>query len=333
MVRAISHSEVDALLGCQVRHAFAYTGRLTAGTALSPRTSAPILRDGRAWGAGVASYHSVGHGTVEVLRALEEDAAEQRAAGIYDQSVFDEALTRLMAMLDHYVTVDETRVPLVEREREILVPLRARSGSGRRSPLYRLHAFLDGIHIDRDGRVWIVEFKLRGRLQSLEQIILNRQIRWYAWAWRELTGIEPAGVIVDERLNALPLPVKINKDGRPSKVQSCTPDAYLTACYDAEHEPDEDVLAAARAKVWQQRHWILLRPEELDEAGQQLASTAQLVGMMDSGELYPTRNPSPARCPGCPYRPICPDPANTDLIAALFERVPPKAHRPQLEAA
>lgn len=327
MFRAISHSETDALLSCQARHAFAYTGALTDGTTLSPRTSAPILRDGRAWGAGVASYHAEGHGTAAIYYALEGDKQEQLEAGVYDQPAFADAVNRLTLLLDHYVSTDDERLALIDRERELLVPLRSRS-SRRRSTVYRLHAFLDGIHVDAEGRSWIVEFKLRNRLQPLAQIILSRQIRWYAWGWRESTGHEVTGVIVDERLNELPKPVRVNKDGAISRVQSCTPEAYALACADAGQEPHDETLTALRSKTWQQRHRILFRPDELDEAGQQLTSTAQLVHLMDSGALYPTRNPAPQRCSWCPFQPICADPSDRDFIDALYTRKPPKRDRP-----
>lgn len=332
MFRAISHSEVDALLGCQARHAFAYTGKLTAGTTLSPRTAAPILREGRAWGAGVAALHAVGNGIGAMNVALQADQAEQMAAGVYDHRAHEDMLNKLMWMLGHYFDCDHRRIGLVERERELLVPLRSRTGRNR-STRYRLHAFLDGVHIDDQGRIWIVEFKLRGRLWSLEQIVLSRQIRWYAWAWREMTGSEPAGVIVDERLNEVPSTARYNKDGKVSKVQNCTPGAYRLACSDVDQEPDEEVLTKLESKVWQQRHWILLRPDELDEAGRQLTSTAELVSLMDSGALYPTRNPSPARCPSCPFKPICATPTDEMLIEALYLRAPAKRNRPALQEA
>lgn len=318
-------------MSCQARHAFAYTGALTNGTALSPRTSAPILRDGRAWGAGVASYHALGHGTEAILDSLLDDAGEQKDAGTFDQPTFDDAVNRLSWMLQHYVAQEPEPLFLVERERELMVPIRSRKGT-RRSTVYRLHAFLDGVHIDVDGRVWIVEFKLRGRLQNLEQILLNRQIRWYAWAWRETTGEEPAGVIVEERLNALPSPVAFNKNGAVSKVQSCDAAAYMDACAAAGHGPDDEVFDRLRAKDWQLRHRILLRSEEIDEAALQITSAAEQTHSFDSGALYPVRNPSPARCPSCPFKPICADPSDVDRVDSLYFRSVPKWARAALEA-
>lgn len=328
-MRPISHSEVDALLSCQARHAFAYTGALTSGATLRPRATAPILRDGRAWGAAVAAYHAEGHGTIALHRALQEDADEQRAEGVYDEAEFARILNHLSWMLAHYAEVAPRRLALIERERELLVPIRSRTGK-RHSTVYRLHAFLDGIHIDLAGRVWIVEFKLRGRMQSLQQITLSRQIRWYAWAWRELTGHEPAGVIVDERLNDLPAAVAFNKNGAVSKQQNCRLDDYVAACLKIEQDPDDDVVGRLRGKAWQQRHHILLRPDELDEAGEQLTSAGQLVQLLDSGALYPIRNPSPARCPGCAFRDVCADPRG-ELIDALFRREIPKRDRPPIQ--
>jgi hypothetical protein len=330
-VRTISHSEIASVLDCQAKHDFSYVGAL-AGSALKPKTTAPLLRDGRAWGAAVAAYHADGYEAAlgALVDSLEEDAEEQRTAGLYLPSEHEELRERLTEMLEHYSTLTEP-LALTRLEHELLVPIPSRTGL-RRSSAYRLLCKLDGIHVDEDGRTWIVEFKLRGQLSPFEQISLSRQTRWYAWAWQEVTGTAPAGVITEERLKAIPKPVKINQDGSPSRVQTCTPEAYLAAFEGRPKRPDEDVLAALRAKVWQHRHPVLFRPEEIEEAGRQMVSAAAQVQQFDSGALYPIRNPSVMRCPGCAFQSICGQPSDTELVDALFNRVPPKAER-NLEVA
>ncbi len=213
MSRSISHSEISTLLDCSQRHAFAYTGALTAGTALKPKQTAMPLRQGRAWGHAVASYHAAvlrtdnrveAHTTLTA--ALDEDADQQREHGLYLPDEHAELADRLGRILDHYIDTTDP-LPIDRLEHELDVPIPSRTGR-RRSNLYRLKCFLDGIHVDDDGRAWIFEAKLRGQLMSLEQISLSRQTRWYAWAHEQATGSEVAGVIVDERLNAAPTPVK-----------------------------------------------------------------------------------------------------------------------------
>lgn len=335
-IRLVSHSEAASLLDCQAKHDFAYVGRL-AGSALAPKQTPLLLREGRAWGIAVALFHSgIASRSVdelhdEVQRAvrasLEKDAEQQRAAGVYLPDEHRESEARLLEMLAHYIglTVGDP-LPITRLEHELLVAAPARTGQ-RKSSRYRFLARLDGVHEDEHGRTWIVEFKLRRQLSSFDQIVLSRQIRWYAWAWRETTGVEPTGVIVDERLNAVPSAVRINKDGRPSARQSCRPEAYVAA-----GGSDEQVLEGLRQKCWQARHPILLRPEEIDEAGQQITSVARQIQAFDAGHLYPVRNPSQMRCPSCAFREVCPTPGDTELVDALYVRKPAKRDREEMAA-
>lgn len=328
--RLISHSEIATVLDCQAKHDFSYVGAL-AGSALKPKTTPVLLREGRAWGRAVATWHETGDvglaHHVELNTALAEDAEKQQTQGVDEH---EQTVEKLRALLDHYTTTTE-RLPINRLEHELEVPIPSRTGR-RRSNTYRLSAFIDGIHTDDEGRAWIVEFKLRKQLSAFWQIALARQTRWYAWAWREQTGIEPAGIIVDERLNATPAPVKLNKDGTPSKVQTCTLDAYIDAWQHLGTQPNEDVVAQLAGREWQQRHPLILRPGELDEAGAQLVSAARLIHRLDTGLLYPIRNPSRARCPGCAFKDICPEPQDTVLVDALYERVEAKRDRKKVAA-
>lgn len=323
----ISQSEAASLLDCQAQHDFRYVGQLV-GSALTPKSTAPLLREGRAWGRAVATWHAAtgtaeeraGEAGAALFHSLHGDAEAQREAGLYVAEEHEETLARLTPMLAHYAETAEP-LALTSPEAEIDVPIPSRGGR-RRSNAYHLLCRLDGIHVDPDGRIWIVEFKLRKQLSSLAQIALSRQVRWYAWAYRERYGSEPAGVIVDERLNAVPAPVKLNQDGRPSAVQSCTLDAYTRA-----HGRDPAVLDRLRAKQWQRRERVLLRPDEFAAVGRQLVTVARMVRELESGRFFPVPNPSPMRCPGCAFRDICPNPGDVELVDALFERVPAKRDR------
>jgi hypothetical protein len=327
--RLLSHSEVSAALDCQVRHAFSYTGLLTDGDALTPKSVAPKLRAGRAWGRAVAAWHenhgpqAQEHAITAMAEALSLDEAEQREHGVFDQDEFDTLNRHLCDLLADYMATAEP-IPLSRPEHELQVPIPSRTGV-RNSTVYQLLCYLDGIHVDAEGRDWIVEFKLRGQLQPLELIAKARQLRWYAWAWRKETGRPVAGIISEERLDAVPAEVRLNQNGSLSKVQSCRPDAYVAAGGD-----DLDVLAKLEAKRWQQRHPFVLTERELDEAGKQLASAGSLIHQLDTGALYPVRNPSPMRCPGCAYRDVCTDPGDVALVDALFVRDIPKRDREEL---
>lgn len=329
--RLISHSEASALMDCQAKHDFSYVGQL-AGSALKAKSTAPQLREGGAWGAAIAAWHehagedvALEHAKAALEIRLSLDAADQQAFGTYDPDEHTRIAEHLLALIEDYTAHTEP-IPLTRPEHKLEVPIPSRTGL-RSSNRYRLVAFLDGIHTDSEGRDWIVEFKLRKQLQAFELIAKARQTRWYAWAWRRATGRSVAGVIVDQRLNAVPAAVKLNKDETPSKVQSCRPDAYFQAFGSLEGEPDAEVVAKLYAKQWSSRHRLLLTDAELEEAGKQLASVGSLVHQLDAGLLFPVRNPSPMRCPGCAFREICTDPGDTELVEALFERRPPKHER------
>lgn len=247
-----------------------------------------------------------------------------------------EQRNRLDAILDHYVQTSSLLPNLTRLEGEIDVPLPSRGGSPHPSSKYRFLALIDGYTIQLNGQQWIVEFKLRGQLQDVEQIELGRQPRWYGWALRESQGGNaPVGVLIDERLKEFPKPprlaIKSSREGtfRPShaKDQITTAEAYIAVCEDFGEEPHDDVVLHLDSRRWQQRTPILFREGELDEAGRELVSAAKLIRDLDNGELYPIRNATPANCRGCRFKKICANPEDELYVETLFERTVPKRLR------
>lgn len=332
ITRLLSVSESSTLLDCPWRHALAYTGVLTNGDALVPRDTPMLLREGRAWGRAMAVLHSStwDHTThlvdaeTAVRESIREDAAERERWGLYDPEAEAAAAELVLGALHHYYASTEL-LPLFGAETHLVMSLPARE---RHSNRYKLEAYLDGLHTDEHG-TWVVEFKWRAaRLQDYELAARQRQLRWYAWAWQEHTGRPITGVILDERLGQVPEPVRLNQDGRVSKVQSCTPEAY-----EAAGGRDADVLARLKGKTWQARRRITFREHELEQAGWELRSLARLVQLYDSGQLAPIRHAHERNCRGCRYRAVCDDPWDTELVDALYERVPPKRLREEASSA
>lgn len=245
MIRAISYTEGSTLLRCQAQWDFQYGDRL-AGSALRPKDTPVLLREGRAWGRAVATLHETGEveqAKAALATALKEDADEQRKAGAYDDETFRAMVLKLSALLVHYAATAPI-LPITRLEHEMLVRLPSRSGKGS-SNRYRLHSFFDGltIEVDSKGQPWIVEFKLRGQLSSHEQIANSRQIRYYAWSWFVETGQRVAGVIVDERLNDVPKPARWVRPKRKEEGIAVEPELAeeLGAPYsDKEREAFED---------------------------------------------------------------------------------------------
>lgn len=335
MKRLLSHSEISTAYDCQAKHSYAYTGTLTGGDALKPKRVHVNLREGRAWGAGIAAWHYTGDKSAAhaaMAKSLAADAEELTAAGFYDAQEHHATKNKLAAILEHEIGMSG-RLDMVAMEEHLRVAVR--SEGGRRSPRYDFEGYLDGV-VEEHGRVWIWEAKLRKQLSSLDQVARSPQLRRYAWAWREIHGVNPAGIILDERLNAAPSDVKLNANGSVSKVQSCTVDAYLAACLQAGQEPDEEVLAKLAAKRWGERHRVFLTELEIAQAGRELGSSARLIHQLERagerGGLDPVRNPSPMRCPGCSYREICGSEYDAELVDALFTRIRPKRFREEVAA-
>jgi hypothetical protein len=332
-MRTLSHSEVSTALDCQARWDFRY-GEQLAGSSLKEKTVVPRLSEGKAWGAAVAAFHTSlgqlqpGQEAIDAMdRSLDADVELQKAEGLYSEEAHEQMRTDLLAMLVHYTdTIEPIEMdPLTERE--LLVPIPSRGGA-RRSNRYRLLCYLDATSTSPDGSVWVEEFKLRGRLSDVRLIIRSPQIRWYAWAYWQTTGIRPAGVNVTERLRAIPKAPRVLKSGKLShaKDQLCTLDAYIAACEEHDVEPDDVTADHLSRRQWQQRVPVVFRQDELDEVGRSLISAAKLIRDLDSGDLYPLRNARPAVCSGCPYTEICDDPRSS-FVDTQFNRRPPKHER------
>lgn len=324
----ISYSEVSTALACPARHAFRYTGRLTNGETLHRKDTPSILSDGRAWGAAVAAWHAstdfdsaYAEGRAALHDAYADHAVEQDEKGApVDSHALDEAKDNLLAIFDDYTSRAEWMRGLHRLEDPLLAPI----GNG-----HGFEGFIDGYLTDDEGRAWLVEFKLRKRLQDAELISRSRQTRWYAWALRE-QGIPVVGVIVDERLKAAPQPVRRLKSGKPSHDvrQSCEPGAYIAACVQAGVETSPDCLTALRSRVWQRRTPIVYTTAELNAAGEELRGAASLIVLLNAGVLAPLRNVSQMTCSGCDFKAVCEHP-DTPVTNLEFTRAAPK-HPPTI---
>jgi hypothetical protein len=347
MKRTVSYSEVATVLDCQAKHDFSYVGQL-AGSALERREPHIRLREGRAWGRAVAALHGCplstsardryGLALPVLAEALAEDSELLKAAGVYDAEAAAELEIYMAEVLWHYAYTSEP-LELTHPELELLLPIPSRN-SARASSRYDFHAYLDGL-ARHDGYLWIVEYKLRGRLTGAAQVALGRQYRFYAWAAERTLGEEIAGVIVDERLNEVPKPprlLKPRKAGDPwlpshAKDQHCTRQAYEAACLFADVTPHPETLEALSTRKWQDRQRVIFSRSELADVELELQSASKLISQLDSGQLYPLRNPSPMRCPGCAFRDICQYPRDTELVDTQFARVPAKRDRQEAIAA
>jgi hypothetical protein len=342
--RLLSYSEIETAMSCWARHAFAYTGHLTGGRALRARTVPRVLSEGRALGAAAARWHERGNtllaalDAAEALRAsLDHDEEEMRSAGIEldlaERVSIEEHLTELLA---HYIATAEPLHTLTRIEDEVIVGIPSRTGV-HASTRYRFQCRIDGWTLDQRGP-WLVEFKLRSRLQSAQLISTSRQLRWYAWALRQATGVEPVGVIVEEIWNVIPAPARIVQAKRKGEGidgltvshavnQQTTPESYLAACEFYGVEPNGSTLEHLQGIRWHQRTPLIFRDGEISEAGRELVSAAKLIRDLDSGALHPIRHVSAMTCNGCRFNQICPAPEDELFVETQFEYTLPKRLR------
>ncbi len=340
--RLLSHTEIETAMSCWARHAFAYTGHLTEGTTLRRRAVARTLSEGRAHGRAAATWHAKGNTLLAAFDAsealyasLREDEVQMLTRGVeLGPDEWTDITEHLLGIEAHYMSVAPPLSNLTREEDRIEVPIPSRTGR-QGSTRYRFECFIDGWNVDDDQMPWLVEFKLRKRLTPLVVLQNDRQLRRMAWALRKYRGIEPVGVIVDERLNAVPKPARVLKSGKPShaKDQLTTAESYVAVCQELGDEPHPDTLDHLRAQRWQQRVPIIFRPDEIDEAGEELASAAKLIRDLDSKALAPIRHASTQTCNGCRFKEICPNPQDDLLVDTLFERTVPKRLREKEEVA
>ena len=359
MIRRLSHSEISTALTCEARHAFGYTGRLTNGEVLKRRELAPVLSNGRAWGAAVAAWHSYPEPTGLTLTNVYQpmlaklaahaalrasyaaDVSEQRDMSVWVPTA-EQVLREnwLASILDDYMNTAARMVGLHRLEEEFDLPIPSRTGK-QASSRYHFEGFIDGWLADPP---WVVEYKLRDTLTDPRIVQNDRQIRRYAWAHQQLTDMAVIGAIVDERLAAVPKPPKLvlatkkaerhyqGLDERwytvsHDKRQLCRPAEYLAACEAIGAKYHPETLEVLARRLWQFRHQVVFRRGELKEAGEELVSVAKTIRDLDSGERYPVRNTQPQICRGCRYFEACPNPHDTAYLDTLFVRRAPKRDR------
>lgn len=350
--RLISHSELLSLYDCQAKHAFAYTGHLTDGVTLVPHAPAARLRQGRAWGRAVAAFHMAdaalplsarfAAGLRAAVDSLEEDALAMRAHGFYDRAEHHDMLVRIADILWHYASTAEP-LEISDPEFELNLPIASRSGRGL-SNRYVFEGRLDGLAVD-DGRLWLVEYKMRDSLSEYEDVARDRQPRRYVWAAERQFDVRIAGIIVDERVSEAPKPARwVNAkrkgegiDGRvPSQTadQLTTSSLYAAACEEAGVDVKQETVDKLDARRWQRRHRVIFRRAEIEEAGRELVSAAQYVQLLDSGAIHPVRNAASWRCRGCQFKEICNEPGDREVLETNFDLRPPKRDRvPLLEGS
>lgn len=279
------------------------------------------------------------------------DGDEERGLqlAVYDPIEHHDMAIRIGDALWQYASTAEP-LTITDAEFRLDLPIPSRTGL-RLSNRYSFEGYLDGLAV-LDGRLWLVEYKFRDSLSHFEDVANEPQYRRYVWAAERQLGVPIAGILVDERLSFAPKParwVKAKRKGEGvgpldekgygrtashAKDQLTTEALYREVCEESGEPVNEETAAALRARHWQKRHKLMFRRRELDDAGLDLVSAAQMIGQLDSDALPAVRNRSSWRCRGCWFKSICNDPTDLEVVEANFDlREPKRLRTPLLEGS
>lgn len=304
--RYVSHEELRSLFNCEAQWDFRYGDRL-AGDSLTPLTPVDKLVSGSIWDQLVKRYnrHGIYPDTRESMQAL------------YGGPIELDEFEKQLALIRRYAGMN--RVIGTHHVEEYRVAI---------SPVLDLWVSPDDLYTSIDGD-WYIDYKLRSSLTSLEYLQRNMQGMLYVWGARK-AGINIKGLIFDETLNEMPAEVRYNKDGRPSKVQTCSANDYVKGCVSGGFLPDPEIVKKLEQRKVHQRVAIEHFDFDLDSLEQTIMSAYSRITYLENGLLYPTRTRNPSVCRFCRYNNICENP-DPDYIDFLYERKPAKRNRVDYE--
>lgn len=233
------------------------------------------------------------------------------------EPMFQEMVTMGKAILHNYAIFERAtgmKLMTTHLEERLFVPIRTASGKSALKGMPQLSARMDRVVVDeRDGREYMVDYKnsthqwTEGR--GLE---LDEQTTGYHYEFWRTRNYLPAGMIYDTLLKKVPNEPKILKNGTLSKDkdQGTTYELYMEAIKAQGANPAEyaEILQILREQGWSKffkreithRNMEQIRSYERDlyHTFQDMRAVAQ-----NPAKAYP--NPSPMRCPRCPFRDVC----------------------------
>jgi PD-(D/E)XK nuclease superfamily len=231
--------------------------------------------------------------------------------------MFQEMVVMGKAMLHNYAIFNKQTGMVLKTtmlEERLFVPIRTASGRSALKGMPQLTARLDRMVVDeKDGREYIIDYKnsthqwTEGR--GLE---LDEQTTGYHYEFWRVRGYLPAGMIYDTLLKRVPNEPKVLKNGKLSvdKDQGTTYELYMEAIKQRGENPVDyaEMLQLLREQGWSKffkrevthRNMAQMRSYEtnLYDTFQDMRAVAQ-----NPRKAYP--NPSPMRCPRCPFRDVC----------------------------
>jgi hypothetical protein len=151
---------------------------------------------------------------------------------------------------------------------------------------------------------WIVDHKTAKQFRGTGWLSLDDQCGSYAWAIREMLGLNVRGVIFNELRKSPPHKPNVLKSGMLSvnKQQDTTFDVFLRTCRELDHDPRWyiDYLRHLKynEKEFIRRTRTTYRPESLEIVQQRIQKEATEMSNPNVS-IYPS--PSSMNCDGCRF--------------------------------
>jgi PD-(D/E)XK nuclease superfamily len=236
--------------------------------------------------------------------------------------MFQELVTLGRGMLHNYAIFDRStgmNLKTTSLEERLFVPIHSPGGRALKGTP-QLTARMDRLAVreGRDGE-FIVDYKNSTRAWTEgRNLELDEQTTGYHYEYWRIRGYLPAGMVYDtlfKRIPNEPRKLKPRKAGAPEtlskdKDQGTTFELYTAALREMNLDPKEytDILAQLKEQAWSKyfkREVTTRNLQQVKAYERDLYYTFNDMREVarDPRKAYP--NPSPMRCPRCPFRDVC----------------------------
>ncbi len=236
--------------------------------------------------------------------------------------MFQELVTLGRGMLHNYAIFDRStgmNLKTVALEERLFVPIHNPNGRALKG-MPKLTARMDRLVIreGQDGE-YIIDYKNSTRAWTEgRNLELDEQTTGYHYEFWRVRGYLPRGMIYDTLLKRIPNEPRVlkpRKHGDPpllskDKDQGTTFELYTQALREMNLDPKDytDILAQLKEQAWTKyfkREVTTRNMEQIKAYERDLFYTFQDMRAVaqDPRKAYP--NPSPMRCPRCPFRDVC----------------------------
>jgi len=235
------------------------------------------------------------------LMSIKEIGTKVKIGALEFEERFDEQKELGLGMLEHYFlwapTRDKFKPIYVEIEFEVPIP-------GLEGVVYQ--GRIDLIVEDEFG-YWIIDHKTTAQLAQTEWLALDDQCSSYAWAAKQMLGLDIRGIVYNELRKKAPRKPSVLRSGALSvnKNQDTTYEVYLATLRDKGYKEKSyaPILQYLKdnPKEFVRRTKVTYGPRVLPLVEKRIRTEA--VNMLGDPDIYPT--PSRFNCNGCQFFAPC----------------------------